>query len=253
MNGESNRKNNRGFISRLKLTKKGNTNEVIIKGGEQGIVLHAPKGILFHDEKLYVADIDTIRIYKRGVSGWVSVKNIPIRGASYLNKITIDTKGNLWVSDTGINAILRITPPYGSTFPRRYFFKKIPTPTGICIDSQNPDILWVTSYTSTSIYKASLSKNKILKKYQTRALSLGSLYPITGNKIISTNQETGQALTFTISDQVVTRKPINKKGIQAPGGVIYDPINKIYLVTDTVKGEILIFQKTALPEMKTKK
>ena len=253
MNGETNRKNNRGFISCLKLTDNNISNDVIIKGGEQGVVLEAPKGILFSNNKLYVADIDTIRIFKRGNSGWTSEKNIPSRGAKYVNKITIDLKGNLWVSDTGINTVFRVAPPYDKSFPRRYFFNKIPTPTGICIDKKDPDILWVTSFTSTYIYKTSLSRNKVIKKYQTRALSLGSLCSMKGNKIISTNQETGQAITFTISDKVVTRKPINKKLIQAPGGIIFDPIRQLYLISDTVNGEIHIFQKLTLPKTVTDK
>jgi len=251
-NGEGNRKNNRGFISRLKIMGKTISNQVIIKGGEQGVILHAPKGILYKDQKLYIADIDAIRIFRRGTSGWTSEKNIPIRGAKYLNKITMDNNNNLWVSDTGINTIFRISPPYDQSFPRRYFFNKIPTPTGICIDKDQPDTLWVTSYTSTYIYKASLSKNKVIKKFQTRALSLGSLSPISGNKIISTNQETGQALIFTISKKIVIRKPVNEKTVQAPGGVLWDPENSFFLVTDSLKGEILIYQKTALPQTELK-
>ncbi|MCK5834891.1 MAG: SMP-30/gluconolactonase/LRE family protein [Lentisphaeria bacterium] len=252
-NGENNRKNNRGFISRLKITGKTISNQVIIKGGEQDVVLHAPKGILYRDQKLYVTDIDTVRIFKRETSGWVTEKSIPIRGAKYLNKLAIDSKGNLWVSDTGAKTILRLSPPYGKSFPRRYFFDKIPTPTGICIDKNNPDTLWITSYTSSYIYEASLSKNKVIKKYQTRARSLGSLFPIAENQIVSTNQETGQALIFTISNEVITRKPINEKPVQAPGGVLWDSVNDFFLITDTVKGEILIYQKTALPKTTTEK
>jgi hypothetical protein len=247
MNGGKNRKNNCGFISRLKISNNEDSNEVIIKGGDEGIILDAPKGILYDQNKLYVADIDTVRIFKRSRNGWISEKNIPIRGAKYLNKIAKDEQGNLWISDTGQRTIIRLSPPYQKNYPRRYFYNKIPTPTGICIDKVNPDILWITSNTTSLIYKASLSTNKILKTFQTRALSLGSLTPIDENKIASTNQEDGKVLCFTLSNQVVIRSPINKKSLHEPGGVLWDFINKVYLVTDTDLGEIRIYQKQIKP------
>ena len=67
--------------------------------------------------------------------------------------------------------------------------------------------------------------------------------PHVSEKTTLLNQENGQIFTFTLSDEVVIRSPINKKLLHEPGGVLWDPINKLYLVTDTDLGEIKIYKE----------
>ncbi len=60
--------------------------------------LDAPKGMAVIGNKLYVADInDVVEIDTK--SGKVT-KRIPVEGSKFLNDITIDAKGNIYVSDT---------------------------------------------------------------------------------------------------------------------------------------------------------
>jgi hypothetical protein len=68
--------------------------------------LNAPKGMGVYDGKLYVADIGevvVINIKKKSVE-----KKIPIPGAQFLNDITIDSQGTVYISDTVANKVFRI-------------------------------------------------------------------------------------------------------------------------------------------------
>jgi hypothetical protein len=64
--------------------------------------LDAPKGLGLYKGKLYVADVDNVVVID--VAKEAIIKKIPIEGAKFLNDITIDASGNVYVSDsqTGI-------------------------------------------------------------------------------------------------------------------------------------------------------
>jgi hypothetical protein len=69
--------------------------------------LNAPKGLGTLKDKLYVADLNkvvVIDVKKASID-----KKIEIEGASGLNDITVDTKGNVFVSDSKTAKIWRIT------------------------------------------------------------------------------------------------------------------------------------------------
>lgn len=69
--------------------------------------LNAPKGLGMYNGKLYAADISDVVVIdiKKGAVE----KKIPIEGASGLNDITVDNKGNVYVSDSRTARIWRIT------------------------------------------------------------------------------------------------------------------------------------------------
>lgn len=68
--------------------------------------LNAPKGMAIFKNRLYVADITevvVIDIKKRAIT-----KKIPIEGSIFLNDVTVNSKGVVFVSDTRTNKIHRI-------------------------------------------------------------------------------------------------------------------------------------------------
>lgn len=78
--------------------------EVIDKNWHTG--LNAPKGMAIYQNHLYVADLSevvVIDIKKRSL-----VKKIPIAGAVFLNDVTVNSNGVVFVSDTRTNKIHRI-------------------------------------------------------------------------------------------------------------------------------------------------
>lgn len=67
--------------------------------------LNAPKGMAVMDGKLYVADIDTIRV--RDALTGETIADIPLAGAKFLNDMTV-WQGHVYVSDSGDAAIHRL-------------------------------------------------------------------------------------------------------------------------------------------------
>jgi DNA-binding beta-propeller fold protein YncE len=86
--------------------------EVIDKDWFTG--LNAPKGMAVYQNRLYVADITelaVIDIKKRKL-----IKKIPIPGAVFLNDVTTNSSGVVFVSDTRTNKVHRIEQDQASVY-----------------------------------------------------------------------------------------------------------------------------------------
>lgn len=68
--------------------------------------LDAPKGLAIHDDKLYVADIDTLVVIDIA-SGSIS-ERYNVSDARFLNDVTAATNGDIYVSDMMLNRIHRL-------------------------------------------------------------------------------------------------------------------------------------------------
>jgi len=68
--------------------------------------LNAPKGMAAFEGKLYVADLNQIVVIniKRGEIE----QKIPVAGSQFLNDVTVDSAGTLYVSDTRTNKVYRL-------------------------------------------------------------------------------------------------------------------------------------------------
>jgi hypothetical protein len=68
--------------------------------------LNAPKGLGRYGDLLYVADVDQVVVIdiKKGRI----VEHIPVEGAVFLNDISVDSKGIVYVSDTRTEKVHRI-------------------------------------------------------------------------------------------------------------------------------------------------
>ena len=99
MQGDPFSKDGNGFISKVDL----DGNIVKLKWIEG---LHAPKGLAISKGKLYVGDVDQL-IEIDIKTGKIS-KKLDAAGASFLNDVTVDTYGNVYVSDTFTDTIYRL-------------------------------------------------------------------------------------------------------------------------------------------------
>ncbi|AHF15022.1 SMP-30/gluconolactonase/LRE family protein [Niabella soli] len=68
--------------------------------------LNAPKGLGLYKNKLYAADLTDVVVID--TKAGKIIKTIPIPGAVFLNDITTDSKGTVYVSDTRLGRIYRI-------------------------------------------------------------------------------------------------------------------------------------------------
>jgi sugar lactone lactonase YvrE len=99
INGAVMQKDGNGFISRL--TANGKMLErQWVKG------LNAPTGLALHDRTLYAADVDQL-IEINAASGEI-LKRYEAKGAIFLNDVTVDDEGTVYVSDTPMNTIWRL-------------------------------------------------------------------------------------------------------------------------------------------------
>jgi sugar lactone lactonase YvrE len=96
-----------GFVSRVSPS-----GEVIalkwIDGEAENVTLNAPKGMALTGERLFVADIDVVRVFDR--ESGALLDEIPIEGATFLNDVAAAEDGTVYVTDSGTGVIHRIRP-----------------------------------------------------------------------------------------------------------------------------------------------
>ncbi len=101
INGSPAEKDNNGFIT--KLDKSGKVIVLkFIEGGRGGVTLHAPKGLTLIGNLLYVSDIDAVRGFDKGSGKLLHDIDLKGMGALFLNDLTNDEQGNLYISDTTV-------------------------------------------------------------------------------------------------------------------------------------------------------
>jgi sugar lactone lactonase YvrE len=100
-----------GFISKFSPDGKGATQKWI-EGGKNKVTLNAPKGMAFVGDVLYVADIDTVRMFDRKTGAPAGEVKVP--GATFLNDVAATSDGRVLVSDTGMKAGAKGFEPAGT-------------------------------------------------------------------------------------------------------------------------------------------
>ena len=111
INGESEAKDNNGFITRV--DQSGNITAMrFIQGGHEQVDLHAPKGITLVGQSLYVADLDTLRAFDktsgRPLGNWSFASFRRSGEPVSLVDVTYDGQSSLYLSDTERNTIYRV-------------------------------------------------------------------------------------------------------------------------------------------------
>lgn len=91
IDGDYNKKDGKGEIAKVGLDGK-------IINGSWVSGLNAPKGLGRYKNNLYVADLDEIAVID--IAGGVIKQRIPVDGAKFLNDITVDKSGDVYVSDS---------------------------------------------------------------------------------------------------------------------------------------------------------
>ncbi|UCD17923.1 MAG: hypothetical protein JSV44_03185 [Candidatus Zixiibacteriota bacterium] len=98
-----------------------------INGRDRDKILHAPKGMTVRDGILYVADIDAVRGFSVRTGEQLVNLSLRAHGALYLNDITADTSGNLYISDLMANVVFMI-----DRASRVTVLAELSSPSGLC-------------------------------------------------------------------------------------------------------------------------
>lgn len=101
INGAPLDKDNNGYIAEFS-PDGAVVNAKLIEGGKNKVTLNAPKGSAIKDGVLYVADIDTVRMFDRKTGA--PKGEVALKGATFANDVAIAEDGTVYVSDSGLNA-----------------------------------------------------------------------------------------------------------------------------------------------------
>jgi sugar lactone lactonase YvrE len=146
INGQPDGKDGNGFVSKVSLDGK-ITETQWVKG------LDAPKGMGLYKGKLYVADIDKIREVE--VSSGRLTKTYPVKDAKFLNDVTIDESGRVYVSDTGSGDIILLE--YGAVTK---WMSGVDSPNGLLAEGEN---MMMASFGGQTFNVINASKQVTLK------------------------------------------------------------------------------------------
>jgi len=140
INGSPTGKDDNGFISKIGLNGKV-VDLKFIDGKTREYTLNAPKGLAIDEGILYVADIDFVRAFDLKSGENIANINLAHLGAQFLNDITLDDEGNLYVSDTATNTIYQIEPARGYKVSVYLRSKALQGPNGVTIHSETKALL----------------------------------------------------------------------------------------------------------------
>lgn len=116
IDGKSNEKDGKGFISKVSPDGK-------ILTLEWATGLNAAKGMGMYKDNLFVADLTRVAVFELA-SGKMAA-SIEIEGAQFLNDITIDSKGNVYVSDSNTGKIYKVANGKAELYFESTEFKRI--------------------------------------------------------------------------------------------------------------------------------
>jgi sugar lactone lactonase YvrE len=101
INGHPARKDNNGWIGRVTADKPDRA-AVFVAGGQDGVFLHAPKGMAIQGDTLWVADIDILRGFDKNTGKFVAAVGFWSKNVAFLNDVVLGGDGALYLTDTGI-------------------------------------------------------------------------------------------------------------------------------------------------------
>jgi DNA-binding beta-propeller fold protein YncE len=167
IDGKSTEKDGKGFIS--KVSADGKIIELQWASG-----LDAPKGMGIYKNNLFVADLTRVAIID--LTTGKLIKSIEIEGSQFLNDITIDSKGNVYVSDSAMGKIHKISDGVAELYFHNPDFKRV---NGLLAEK---DGLYVADAGTGINYK--LTSDKKLTKYTETAQGADGIVPVGKNEYI---------------------------------------------------------------------
>jgi Tol biopolymer transport system component/acetyl esterase/lipase len=211
--GSPSAKDGDGFVSRISPE-----GDVIalkwIDGAAEGVTLNAPKGMALVGERLYVADIDTLRVFDRDSGD--SLEERVVEGARFLNDVAAARDGTVYVTDSGTGVIHRFNPD-GSWEPAG----QTKNPNGIQVRGER---ILVTGG-SDQIFRLD-SDGALLSEYETPSGGLdGLVLPGDGSVLVSS--WAGAAIYRFDADGQVSEL---FSGINAPADIGFDTKRKLVLI-----------------------
>ena len=152
INGKADAKDGNGFISRMTLDGKIDELEWV-KG------LDGPKGMGIHDGKLYVTDIT--RVVVISLDSAKIVQRIDVPGSVFLNDISVDAIGNIYITDSSDKKIYLLKKGVVKLWLGNSILEKpngvLALEKGLMVIDMNTGIFYQASYSDKSL--SAIAKN----------------------------------------------------------------------------------------------
>jgi sugar lactone lactonase YvrE len=232
---------NNGFISQLSPDGKV-VNLKWIAGGQGGVTLNAPKGMAIAKGVLYVADLDTVRMFDRKTGK--PKGEVKVEGATFLNDIAVGPDNKVYVSDSGLKAGEGGFAPSGTDAVYVLQGRKakklaggdmLGRPNGLLVDKAG---VHVVTFGTGELYALDAKKGQ--KKGEGMKLPKGGLdgiVSVAGGQVVVSSWE-GQAL-YTGSPGGTFIELVG--GLQAPADIGYDTKRQRVLVPRFMENRVEVY------------
>jgi DNA-binding beta-propeller fold protein YncE len=225
INGKPAEKDDNGFITKLDRAGK-IVNLKFVEGGKDGVTLHAPKGLAIIDDILYVTDIDTVKGFNKETGHSVHHLDLAEVSPVFLNDLTHDAEGNLYVTDVTANMILKIETRNEQKASILVKDSLLGKPNGIVFNPQTGNLI-VASRDTGSILEVDLTGQIRL------LLSSKGLKKLYGIDL----DDAGNIYTSSFSDGRIykirsdfKRVQLFKEGLTTPADISLDRVNQLVLI-----------------------
>ncbi len=163
VNGATGDKDGNGYISKI-----GPNGKIVIQkfigGRKEDHPLHAPKGLALLGNRLFVTDIDTVKVFDKRTRKIVAIVDLSGLHATFLNDIATDVFGNLYVSDTLEDRIFLIRPEKGYAVSVFKESADLGGPNGLMVNPHNRNLMVVTWKTGRILEIDPFGNIHVLKK-----------------------------------------------------------------------------------------
>ncbi|MBS1488820.1 MAG: ATP/GTP-binding protein [Bacteroidetes bacterium] len=222
INGKGDAKDGNGFISKV-----GTDGKIITLKWAEG--LDGPKGLGLYKGKLYVADITQVVVID--VATGKIAERVEVAGAQFLNDITVDSQGVVYISDTRAGKIYSLSAGKIAT----YF--ESPELNGVNgLLSEGHD-LYVLNFATGKNYK--LDPGKKLTHFATTAQGADGVVPYGKGYLVSSwNGEIDH-----VSDQGITTKLLDTRDKKINSADIdYDAKTKTLYVPTFFANSVMAYE-----------
>jgi len=209
-----------------------------IDGDKNDVTLNAPKGMALISTTLWVADIDTVRMFDATTGA--PAGDVKIDGAAFLNDVMADGAGGIFVSDTGVDASFKTTGAdaiyrVGADKQVSPFIKAtdLGGPNGLAAGA-NGDV-WVATFGSGDVYAVTANGKNVPGTKPPKG-QLDGLVALPGGDVLVSSWE-GQAIFRGTAAGVWTTVA---EGLEAPADFAVDAKRNVLVIPHFLKSTLTI-------------
>ncbi|HEX7420174.1 MAG TPA: hypothetical protein VF505_09830, partial [Thermoanaerobaculia bacterium] len=236
INGDPTVADNNGYI--LRVNPDSLQTEKFVEGGQKGVTLNAPKGLGMMNGTLYVADLDTVRMFDAKTGAAKGEVKIP--GATFLNDVATDGK-IVYVSDSGLKAGKNgsLDPTGTDAIWKISGTKATKYASGIDLDRPNglevvDGKVWCVSFGATELYD--IEKGKKANVVKLPKGSLDGLVHMSDNTFLVSSWESNSVFRGPKEGPFVEAIT----NVKSPADIGYDPKRRVLLVPHFMENKVTI-------------